>query len=504
MKDYDRDPKADAHLNGTIWAATLWDLRIRLTATSPEGGRQADLLLLKALLLIGGLMGDISPPTVKSVRQAREGFATGLSAILEGDALLYSGSHHQLILDTFARRGIRPEPILRQIQSTKMDAAFRFPGPSRSALVESSLGKGGLAKHVPPEEIPETEDLLSADSLDAHFRKQGKPRLSLIAVGDIMLGGRARKVLAEHGDDYPFQAVLPLLSRAPIVLGNLEGPLAREAKKRNRTYSYRVHPKLAKSLVRAGINVVTLANNHILDCGRAGVLETLEALARTGIASIGAGADKEKAHSPAILGAAALRVGFLGYYWNRRTAASEKLPGSAMDSFEELRADISALRNEVDRIVVTFHWGVPYLREPSAADRAKARFAIDCGADVVIAHHPHIIQPFEVYRGCPIFFSIGNFVFGSGNSQGEGLILGLRFEEDRTVIEVYPLYVKNRDPRVNYQPKILREKGGARILSKLARISAADGHLLKIGDLGALLTLERRSVCCRARQADGN
>lgn len=485
MKDYDRDPKADAHLNGTIWAAALWDLRTRLTATNPEGGRQADLLLLKALLLIGGLMGDISPPTVKSARQAREGFATGLDALLEADALLYSGSHHQVILDTFARRGIRP-------------------GPSRSAPLKSSIGMRGLAKHVPPEEIPETEDLLSADSLDAHFRKLGKPRLSLIAVGDIMLGGRARKVLAEHGDDYPFQAVLPLLSRAPIVLGNLEGPLAREAKKQDRNHSYRVHPKSATSLVRAGINVVTLANNHILDCGRAGVLETLDALTRTGVASVGAGTNKEKAHSPAILGAGALRVGFLGYYWNRRTAASEKLPGSAMDSFEELRADISGLRNEVDRIVVTFHWGVPYVREPSTADRAKARFAIDCGADVVIAHHPHIIQPFEVYRGCPIFFSIGNFVFGSGNSQGEGLIVGLRFEEDCTVVEIYPLYVKNRDPRVNYQPKILREKGGARILSKLAEISALDGHLLKIGDVGGLLSLQRRSICCRTRQADGN
>jgi hypothetical protein len=155
---------------------------------------------------------------------------------------------------------------------------------------------------------------------------------------------------------------------------------------------------------------------------------------------------------------------------------------------------MSALQNEVDRIVVTFHWGVPYLREPSAADRTKARFAIDCGADVVIAHHPHIIQPFEVYRGCPIFFSIGNFVFGSGNSQGEGLIVGLRFEEDCTTVEVYPLYVKNRDPRVNYQPKILREKGGARILSKLAELSAVDGHLLKIGDIGGLLSLQRRSA----------
>ena len=74
------------------------------------------------------------------------------------------------------------------------------------------------------------------------------------------------------------------------------------------------------------------------------------------------------------------------------------------------------------------------------------------------------------------------------------MIVGLRFEEDCTTVEVYPLYVKNRDPRVNYQPKILSAKGGAQTLSKLAGISAADGHLLRIGDIGGLLSLQRRSA----------
>lgn len=304
-----------------------------------------------------------------------------------------------------------------------------------------------------------------------------------------MLGGRAHRAVSEFGSSYPFKAVLPLLQRAPIGLGNLEGPFARIAEKQERNHSYRVNPKLAKSLLHAGINVVTLANNHLLDCGREGVLETLEALAKVGVTAIGAGVNKSAAHAPGILQAGPYRVGLLGYYWNQRTAACGKLPGSAMDPPEDLAADIGALRKQVDRVVVTFHWGVPYDREPSPEDRTKARLAVECGADVVIGHHPHIVQPFEVYRGCPIFFSVGNFTFGSGNTRGESLLLGVRFEESKTVVQVYPVYVKNRDPRVNYQPKVLRGAGAARILQRLAQMSGGHAASMKIHNDRGLLEL---------------
>ena len=190
-----------------------------------------------------------------------------------------------------------------------------------------------------------------------------------------------------------------------------------------------------------------------------------------------------------ILQAGELTVGLLGYYWNRRTAARPHLPGSAMDSPEELRADICALRGKVDRVVVTFHWGVPYEREPAPEDRAKARLAIDLGADAVIGHHPHIVQPFEVYRGCPIFYSVGNFAFGSGNSKGEGLLVGLRFDADSTHAFAYPIYVKNRDPRLNYQPKVLRGAAAAHVLNRLVSISGEHGAALQLEECRAVVAL---------------
>jgi hypothetical protein len=346
-----------------------------------------------------------------------------------------------------------------------------------------------LLRHVAPAEIPLSEDLFDAAGLEQYLATLDEPPFTLVAVGDIMLGGRAKRSLRLWGSDYPFAAVLPLLRRAGIVLGNLEGPLARRAERHPRNFSYRVHPDLAAPLVRAGVNVVTLANNHLVDCGREGVLETIEAVEAAGIRRIGAGRTLREAHEPAMVLVSGLRIGLLGYYWNRRCAATKKLPGSAMDTPELLAADIGALRAHADRVVVTFHWGIPYDREPLPEDRYKARMAIDLGADAAIGHHPHVVQPFEIYRDKPIFYSIGNFAFGSGNSRGEGLLLGLRFEPRETMVALHPLYVKNRDPRVDYQPKALSGRGARRCLELLARASGRDGQRLTIEEQRATLSL---------------
>jgi len=351
-----------------------------------------------------------------------------------------------------------------------------------------------LLRHVPPEEVPTAEDLHTPESLQQHLGALREPPYSVIVVGDIMLGGRTRSRLAEHGSDYPFAAVLPLLRRSRVVVGNLEGPFAEKARRQQRNFSYRVKPSLASALARANISVLTLANNHLLDCGRSGVLETLDALGRAGLAPLGAGTNEAEAHRPVIRQAGPWRIGLLGYYWNRRTAATADLPGSAMDPAEALKADIRALRGRADRIVAIFHWGVPYVREPSPEDRAKARLAIDLGADAVIGHHPHVIQPFEVYRGRPIFFSVGNFAFGSGNSRSEGLLVAIRFEESSTLVTAYPLYVKNRDPRVNYQPKVLKGNRANHLLQGLADVSGSNGSLLTIDQGRGTLTLPHETA----------
>jgi poly-gamma-glutamate capsule biosynthesis protein CapA/YwtB (metallophosphatase superfamily) len=339
-----------------------------------------------------------------------------------------------------------------------------------------------LLRHVPLEEIPETRDILNAFQLEQTLERAGNRMMPLVAVGDIMLGGRARRVIAAQGADYVFEAVVPVLRRAQVAMGNLEGPFARIARRQERNFSYRMNPNWTKAIADARIGVLTLANNHLMDCGRSGVLETLSALDAAGIAALGAGSDSNHAHEPVIRQAGDVRIGMLGYYWNQRCGAKTNEAGCAVDSAEVLAKDIGCLRPQVDRVVVTFHWGVPYLREPSVEDRAKARFAIDCGADVVVGHHPHIIQPFEIYRERPILYSVGNFTFGSANSRAEGLIAGFTFEDDWIVVHLFPLYVKNRDPRVDYRPAVLCGAGAQRILLNLAAISGSSGVRLNIVD----------------------
>ena len=362
------------------------------------------------------------------------------------------------------------------------------------------LALQALLKHVSVDEIPSSADLLSGRDLEEQISALGEPPPSVIVAGDIMLGGRAKKAVTEFGLDYPFDGVLPLLRTAPIVLGNLEGPFAEKARMQQRNFSYRVDVSLASSLSRAGINVVTLANNHLMDCGRSGVLETLDALSNANVFAVGAGTSQRAAHTAVILQADGMQIGLLGYYWNRRTAATADRPGSAMDPPEVLEADIRGLRKYTDRIVVTFHWGVPYEREPSPEDRAKAHFAVDCGADAVVGHHPHIVQPFEIYRGCPIFYSVGNFAFGSGNSRAEGLLVGLGFEDYKTVANIYPLYVKNRDPRVNYQPKLLAGRAAERVLTELMKISSNSAKFMKLQNGRGHIELFRSGESSKTRK----
>lgn len=477
MDEFDSGPKADPHANGTIWAAALWDLRTKLSRGETDGGKKCDLLVLKTLLLIG----HFSPAgSVPELRRARADYSTALGLLLQADEILFSAQHRESIVECFLRRRIVPTLQMRSSRSVP------------------AVEPDNILKRIPPEEIPAGQDICSGAELESYLQEHNEPALSVLTVGDIMLGERTRGVIREQGPDYPFAGVLPVLRRSHIVFGNLEGPFAREAAKANRNFSYRVNPKLATALSRASVNVVTLANNHLMDCGGAGVLETLEALASAGVGAAGAAGNEEAAHRPVIRQAGRWRVGLLGYYWNRRTAATNEFPGSAMGTPEHLRADIGALRKQVDRVVVEFHWGVPYEREPLPEDREKARFAIDCGADVVVGHHPHVIQPMEVYHGCPIFYSVGNFTFGSGNSRAEGLMVGFRFEQRETEVQVYPIYVKNRDSRVNYQPKVLRGTAGRRILQRLAEMSGEFGSLLVLEATRATLRLPRpvREGCC--------
>jgi len=486
MNDFDKGENADPHLNGTILGASLWDIRKELVKLNADGAKKMDLLVLKSLLLIGQLQDSAYRPAQNGTSKCRSGFSLILVAILEADRILYQGIHADIIHYCFSNRGVNSQT------SPLFPSATGFCAVSQPPVVFSELR---IQKSIQPISgkdkkaiIPESDELITREELETRLTINQSGPFSLIAVGDIMPGERMNHPIRKFGPDYPFYSVYPIFRRSCIVLGNLEGPFAKHAEQQKRNFTYKVDPKNVRILRRAGFNVLTMANNHLLDCGREGIVETFSALKKHNIKYIGAGKNEEEAHSPEILQAGKYKIGLLGYYWNQRTAARGNKPGSAMDTKDHLANDIRKLRSLVDRVVVTVHWGVPYDRYPSEEDKKKAHFAIDCGADIIIGHHPHIVQPFEVYKNRPVFYSIGNFAFGSGNSKAEAILTAFDFQDDFTDITIFPVYIKNRDKRIYYQPKILIGNAALKSINRLKVISGVSGDLISFeNDTGKII-----------------
>ena len=232
-----------------------------------------------------------------------------------------------------------------------------------------------------------------------------------------MLDGTARPYLQRYGYDHAFARVRTLLSESDLVIGNLEGPLTAATQPMvDKKYVFRSPAQpVASALARAGVGAVSLANNHTLDYGLVGLRDTMTALRDAGIRFFGAGESLAAARTPAIVDAGPVKVGLLGYsntfpaaFW-----ADETRGGTAFGHEAQLRMDIAALAARVDIVVVSFHWGREGTTELRPYQPLLARAAIDAGADLVIGHHPHVLQAIERYRDGVILYSLGNFTFNS-------------------------------------------------------------------------------------------
>jgi poly-gamma-glutamate synthesis protein (capsule biosynthesis protein) len=229
-----------------------------------------------------------------------------------------------------------------------------------------------------------------------------------------------------------------LVGGADLAIANFENPAPVRFTWHSRGTVFTADPALIAGLAEAGLDWVSLANNHIRDAGSTGILQTITALDRHGIAHGGAGAGYAAAHAPTILTARGVKVAFLGYdtiaasYWTKTASAV----GSAQMTEAALKADIAAARAAGAQVVVVFpHWGVEYTTRISAQQARLGRAAIDLGADLVIGNHPHWAGALEIYKGRPIWYALGNFVFDQTWSEPtmEGITLELTFDEARLV-----------------------------------------------------------------------
>lgn len=448
-----------------VLSGCLWDLHKKLSAD----GIDCLKLVIAALYELGRLADHPFDPDAAQTRRIRSSAENFASCMIYAAREKFGLECERIVLDVLSNRGLRFESsMLTQL------LAPSIPGNARpsSALPEVEFHITRIKTQFEDAIIPEDSDFVDPDELSRHISKSNAP-YDVSAVGDVMPGMRMRHRIRNFGESYPFAWVKPILDSSSVVTGNLEGPFSKESEKleTTRNFSYQVNPKLASVLGRGGFNAMTIANNHIQDCGRGGVIETIDALDKHHIQTYGGGRNERTAHRPAIWDGTRSRIGLLGYYWNGRTAARGDLPGSARDLPHLVQRDMALLRPLVDRIVVMVHWGIPYERSPLEDDRAKARRFIDLGADVVIGHHPHILQPIETYKGRPILYSVGNFAFGSGNSKAESILPSIRFHQAGIEMDIFPVYVQNRDPRLNYQPKVIGGESGRATIDRLLSMS---------------------------------
>lgn len=240
---------------------------------------------------------------------------------------------------------------------------------------------------------------------------------SLVLVGDVMLGrgvaGRAERERIPFATF--FDDTRPLLVGADLAFANLEAPLSERGKEKPLPIAFRAPPEAALGLVSAGIDVVSLANNHALDFGPVALDDTGAHLRAQGIEAVGVGR-AEEAQTPIILDARGVTVGFLAYCDPRSAGGCSFLDGPHPDKpYRALRAtlerDVRALRPRVDLLVVSMHWGIEEHTEANARQVELGHWLIDLGVDVVAGHHPHAQQPVERYGRGVIFYSMGNFVF---------------------------------------------------------------------------------------------
>jgi poly-gamma-glutamate capsule biosynthesis protein CapA/YwtB (metallophosphatase superfamily) len=289
----------------------------------------------------------------------------------------------------------------------------------------------------------------------------------------VMMSGSALQVIDEMGPDYPFDSTRAALFSADLSIANLEAPFGTKGKPFPKTFTFRVPPKFARGLWNAGFDAVNLANNHILDFGRPCFVTTLDILDSLGIAACGAGMNLDSAEAGAVVVRKGWKTAFLGYSLTYPDAfwASPKKAGTAFAVRERMARKIAALRPDCDLVVVSFHWGKELHDRPEPYQRDFAHAAIDAGADLVLGHHPHVPQGFELYRGKPVAYSLGNFVFGSRSAScTEGILFTARFDTAGfSGAEAVPLDVDYR--KVRYQPRLLRSLERENAIRRLNRIS---------------------------------
>ncbi len=344
------------------------------------------------------------------------------------------------------------------------------------SAISGALNRQEETEEEPAEEAEEEAENLPVVevkkmALSTAEETEGPVSITASFMGDCTLGrdqnlGYDRsldKYYDTYGPDYFFQNVRSVLEDDDLSVVNLEGTLTTETARQDKTYAFKGDPEYVQILTGSSVEAANTANNHSYDYGGQSHTDTVNALDEAGIAAFGS-------ETAVLVEVKGVQVGLAGIYALESYEDAASLTRRCIDALQEAGAQI---------IIANYHWGIEQEYTPSEEQVSLAHLAIDCGADLVIGHHPHVLEGIEKYKGKYIAYSLGNFCFGgnSNPSDKDTMILQETFtmQTDGTVdvsqVEVLPCSLSSSTGLNDYCPTLLTGDEAQRVLDKIASIS---------------------------------
>ncbi|MBQ8991345.1 MAG: CapA family protein [Prevotella sp.] len=291
-----------------------------------------------------------------------------------------------------------------------------------------------------------------AVSILLHLSALAGDTLSIVFTGDILLDRGVRRVINQHGVDHLFSDGIDSVFRsAQLVVGNLECPATKIDAPVFKHFIFRGEPEWLDTLRQHGITHLNLANNHSIDQGREGLLDTRRNIIAAGMVPMGAGENMQQASEPVLLASEPRNVWFVpslrlalenyAYLPDKPCVSQEPMDSLIRRVYRLREADSTAV------IIVSLHWGGEHTLKPVPRQRLEAHQLILAGADALICHHTHTLQTIETFMGKPIYYSIGNFIFDPTKPlNAKACIVRLEVTQDSVQAETIPVEIRNCTP----------------------------------------------------------
>ncbi|MBS4198473.1 CapA family protein [Bacillus sp. FJAT-49732] len=271
--------------------------------------------------------------------------------------------------------------------------------------------------------------------------------------GDVMMGRNVEYVTNRYGQDYLFRYVKPYLESSDYVVSNFEHPVVLQDgyTKAEKYIHLKTSKESVETLKNLNFSAVTIANNHLKDYGKRGLVDTLNTFKEVGLDAVGAGLDLEDSKKISYQTKNNVKVALLGFTdsFTKGARALELRSGVLAADPEIFLPLINEAKMNADLVIVNVHWGQEYDNEAHPRQKEIAKAMVDAGADIIVGHHPHVLSSVEVYKNSVIFYSLGNFVFDQGwtRTRDSAIVQYKLHSNGKAKIEVTPLRIREATPK---------------------------------------------------------